>query len=586
MRYLSLWAVAMFLMGCPTRARVHGNDDGGGGSTGDGGTPSIAIVAPASMTFANADVAIQVQVTGGAATKVQLLRNDTAWQEISGPPFQFTWDTRPAPDGDYVLTASASVGGKAITSDPVTVIVDHTPPQVTAVAPTRGNASVDLAAPITLTFSEPVLASTVSDSSVTLTAGAATVPSTVALAADGKSLTVTISDPKALVLPAAFSATVATTITDRAGNALAPLDPAWTWTVPAWIQLPPVATEMPPRLAVDASGRPSIIYVTLDTYSGNSVYNIRVARFDSGAWDTSLGAPTTNVDTGRYGYSIDLDSKGQPVLAWAGYVPPFSGFLKVYVGAWTGSGWNNQFPALDAINNTGTDPGLPSVRVDPSDHPVVAWREQTGSFPTYDMYAARWDGSTWVRLNGTGYMGGAGFSQPLAGPQLVLDAQGNPIFGWAEGGGVGTGVSFWTGSDWVRSQTLLAGYTPYPVVDATGAPWLAVKSTDLHVVRWDKNMLNWPEVTSPLTTSSSWSGPRIALAADGAPVVAWFDTSSGVRVGIAKWTGTAWDTKYGLFNAGQNPTTDSPPELVIDARGKIWVAWKEGSAAQVWSSNY
>jgi hypothetical protein len=93
-------------------------------------------------------------------------------------------------------------------------------------------------------------------------------------------------------------------------------------------------------------------------------------------------------------------------------------------------------------------------------------------------------------------------------------------------------------------------------------------------------------VTTPLTTSSSWSAPRIALAADGAPVVAWFDTSSGVRIGVAKWNGTGWDTKYGLFNAGQNPSTDSAPELVIDARGKIWVAWKEGAAAQVWSSNY
>jgi hypothetical protein len=358
MRYVSLWAAVMFLMGCPTRARVHGNDDGGGGASGDGSMPSIVIVAPASMTFANADVAIEVQVAG-TATKVQLLRNDMAWQEISGPPFKYTWDTRPAPDGDYLLTASATVAGKTVTSDPVTVSVDHTPPTVTDVTPARGDTSGDLAAPIKVTFSEPVLASTVNDSSVAVTAGGTAVPSTVALAADAKSLTVTITDPKTLVLPADLAATVATTITDRAGNALAPLAPAWTWTVPAWIKLPPVATEMPPRLAVDASGRPSIIYVTMDTFSGNTVFNIRVARFDSGAWDMSLGAPTTNVDTGRYGYSIDLDSKGQPVLAWAGYVPPFSGFLKVYVGAWTGSAWNNQFPALDAINHTTTDPGLP-----------------------------------------------------------------------------------------------------------------------------------------------------------------------------------------------------------------------------------
>jgi hypothetical protein len=324
MRYASLWAVAVFLTGCPTRARIHGGDGGGedgggddGGEVrdGDGGDPTIAIISPATITFANGDVAIEVRVSGGIAANVKLLRNDMAWQELSGPPFRFTWDTRPAADGDYILTASATVGGRSVTSDPVTVSVDHTPLQVTQVTPARGSASGDLAAPIKVTFSEPVLAPTVNDASVHLTAGATAVPSTVALAPDAKSLTVTITDPKSLTLPADFTATVAATITDRAGNALAALDPPWTWTVPAWIKLPPLATEMPPRLAVDATGRPLIVYVNADTVSGNGVFNIRVARFDGGAWDTSMGAPTTNADTARLGYSIALDSKGRSMSA-------------------------------------------------------------------------------------------------------------------------------------------------------------------------------------------------------------------------------------------------------------------------------
>lgn len=163
---------------------------------------------------------------------------------------------------------------------------------------------------------------------------------------------------------------------------------------------------------------------------------------------------------------------------------------------------------------------------------------------------------------------------------------GKPDLRLAEGGGVGTGVSFWTGTEWVRSQTLLGGYTPYPALDATGTPWLAVKSTDLHVVKWDRAMLNWPEATTRLTTSSSWAAPRLALAPNGSPVVAWLDNSSGGRIGVARWTGTTWDTKFGLFNAGQSPTNNIAPELVVDARGKIWVAWKEGTAAQIWTSNY
>jgi hypothetical protein len=138
----------------------------------------------------------------------------------------------------------------------------------------------------------------------------------------------------------------------------------------------------------------------------------------------------------------------------------------------------------------------------------------------------------------------------------------------------------------MRSQAQLGGYTPYPALDATGTPWMAVKSTDLHVVKWDRTMLNWPEATTALTTSASWSAPRIALAPNGSPVVAWLDTTGPMRIGVARWTGAAWETKFGLFNAGQNPATDIVPELVVDARGKIWVAWREGTAAQVWASNY
>jgi hypothetical protein len=99
-------------------------------------------------------------------------------------------------------------------------------------------------------------------------------------------------------------------------------------------------------------------------------------------------------------------------------------------------------------------------------------------------------------------------------------------------------------------------------------------------------MLNWVPVVMNLTTSSSWSAPRLALGNDGAPVAAWLDTSNGVRIGVARWTGTSWDTRFGTFNAGQNPLNNIVPELAVDAKGKIWVAWQEGPAAQVWMSNY
>lgn len=593
MRYTSLCFLAVLLAGCPTRPRVAGNDggtssdgdmDGGGGDAADGtagdggddaGNPSIRIVSPPSMTYANGNVVVQVAVSGGTPAKVQLLRNDMAWQEVA-PPFQYTWDTTPAPDGDYVLTATATINGKVVSSTPVTVSVDHTPPKVTGVTPASGSISVDITEPIRVTFSEPVVPATVTDASVQLTAGGSAVASTVALAADALSLTITITDRQALTLPAVLVGTLAATITDRAGNALAPLDAPWTWTVPAWIKLPSLATQLPPRLAVGSDRRPVVLNVTLEMVNGNYVEDVHVARYASGQWDTTLGTPTTTRDTARNGYSLALDSKDQPVVAWT----ETSSQSKIQVGAWTGTAWTS-FPALDAINAVGADGSVPSVAVDGSGRPIVAWKEVTGNSPTYDAFAARWNGTAWTPLNGTGFAGGAGFLQLAGGPELALDAQGNPVFGWLSE--LGSGVSTWTGTDWAKSQALVGGFTPYPVVDATGAPLVAAKSTALHVL---KAGVSWTEVVPmPLTTSASWNAPRLALAPNGAPVVAWVDTTSGVRLGVARWTGTAWDTRFGLFNAGQNPST-IVPELVVDARESVWVSWMEGMAIQVWMSNY
>ena len=108
-------------------------------------------------------------------------------------------------------------------------------------------------------------------------------------------------------------------------------------------------------------------------------------------------------------------------------------------------------------------------------------------------------------------------------------------------------------------------------------------------------MPGWIEPGSLLTTSASWSSPRLAFAPDGSAVVAWVDSTGPTsRIGVARWTAGAWDTRFGLFNAGQSvDVTDPnvslfgvPPELAVDAAGRVWVAWKEGTTAQVWTSNF
>ena len=300
-----------------------------------------------------------------------------------------------------------------------------------------------------------------------------------------------------------------------------------------------------------------------------------------------MGAPTTDVDTARNGYSLALDSKGQPALAWTASVPAFSGHPKVYVGVWTGSSWNTQFPPLDAITDSGTDPSLPSVALDASDRPVVAWRENTGNLPTYDAYVARWNGTDWTPLTGTGFMGGSGFSQLLDGPKLALDAKGNPWFGWLESG-VGSGVASWSGTTWVRGQALIGGFTPYPVIDATGVPWIAAKSTDLHVLEVEQLDVELAG-GSPFATDDERVLERSAPCA---PDPTELPSPPG-------WTratafGSAWPA-----GRGRRGTIDSasstPARILRTTSSRSWPSTRKeasgspgrrGPAAQVWMSNY
>jgi hypothetical protein len=601
MRYASVCFLGFILTGCPTRppascptgmckdgstvadaAREAEARDGAEEGMDGGAEGTIRLVSPAAMTYANGEVAVEVQVAGAAPASVELLRNGVAWMVIEAP-FKHSWNTRADPEGEYLLSARATTGGREVTADPVMVTVDRTPPTVTELLPARGSASVDTSAPIKMTFSEPVAPTTVTDASVQLAVAGTPLAAMVLLAADGKSLTLSAPDLRSVTLPAAFTAVLAATIADRAGNGIAPLASAWTWTVPAWVTLPPLPTVLPPRLAVGPDRRPVVIYVSAATVNSTSVYDVHLARYESGQWNTAMGAPTSTRDTGRNGYSLALDSKGQPVVAWT---QAGAGQVNVHVGMWNGSTWNNAFPPLDAVTDVSRNASAPSVRVDGSDRPVVAWKEITSSGGTTDdVFVAGWTGTEWSRLNGMGFAGGLGFVRLSGGPELALDSQGNPVFGWYSATGDGSGVATRTASTWTKSVSLTGGFMPYPVLDALGAPLVAVKSTTLRVLKWGG--ASWEDaVPTPLTTSSSWQAPRLALAPDGSPVVAWLDTSVGVRLGVATWAGGQWDTKLGLFNAGQNPLNTTVPELVVDGGGKIWVAWMEGTAIQVWKSNY
>ena len=103
---------------------------------------------------------------------------------------------------------------------------DTTPPTITAVTPLNAASGVSVKTSITATFSETLNASSVSAASFTLTDGASSVPGTVSYS--GNTATFTPAIELAHATP--YTATVASGVTDTAGNALAG-NYSWAFTV-------------------------------------------------------------------------------------------------------------------------------------------------------------------------------------------------------------------------------------------------------------------------------------------------------------------------------------------------------------------
>ena len=549
-------------------------DAGADTGTTKGAVAILRITSPASNVSTNGTVAIAVGVDSGAApTTIQLTVDGTALTTLSAPaPYKYSWDTTGVADGPHSLVAQTTVDGDLIASPPVTVVVDHTPPTILSTVPATGAINVVLRAPITVRFSEPILASSFTVSSLSLRAGGAVVPIVATLAGDGLSATIAISDFSSFALPASFSVVLAPTLTDLVGNAIRAPAAAWSWMVPDWIKYASVASTTAPALAVGPTFQPTLAYTRCLTAAGASscTDDLFVATSDGQAWN-SLGQVPALTGPG----SLDLNAQGQPIVAGVG-VAGSSILESVLLATWNGSSWDNSISPL-GIDSTYAFTASPSVRLDSAGRPVVAWKDAVTATEA-DIGVARWTGTAWDRSFGKFGLTNANLYD------LILDDVGNPVVGFNT---IGTLVSLpsssfraWNGTTWTSSASLLLGQ-PFVAIDQASNPTM--------IAEWNVEQYSngsWLAAISTVIPAGDGSGnQRITAGADHQPVVAWTNTAATSKVGLARWTGTEWNARAGLFSANGVVTSEAPGVLV-DGRGSVWVFWREGAAANVWMSNY
>ncbi len=232
--------------------------------------PTVSITSPDTDVLTKGAVSLQLAVTG-EPTSVELLKDGAVLTTLSAP-YSYTWDTTTETEKAYSITARASKTGMAdVTSAARQITVDRTAPTVTFQVPTAGATSVPLSNDIALTFNEPILIPSITDTTVRLEVDAfptaLPLTRTATMNSVGTKLTI-----KATSTPAAYPAPMKVLlngVTDLAGNAVV-YDSSFTAAAPI-IQGAPSIEVIVPSSPVDRVVTNLNIKVFPRNFSGSRV---------------------------------------------------------------------------------------------------------------------------------------------------------------------------------------------------------------------------------------------------------------------------------------------------------------------------
>jgi hypothetical protein len=537
--------------GCPTRSKYDQ-------------LPSVRITSPVADTYTNGTVTITATIDPDLDLPIVLRLDDAGIIKILASPSEsYAWNTIGLPEGAHTLVAEVAFSSGPATSPPVIVNVDRTSPTVT-LSPTPGSAKVILRSPIKASFSEPVVLSRPAGETFSLSVMGTTLPTAVTFDGQNQTATIAVADLSSVSLPAAFTATIASTITDRAGNPLVPPMGTWSWSVPEWITFPRLESGYRPVLAIGSDLLPVLAWSLLTNPGGIANYQLQVAKYDGFGW-TQFGPPSSNMNSAGRGMDLSLDAENRPLAVWRETSVDFQ------VAAWAGTSWDTSFPPLSAAFGSGSDAAGAMLRLDRVGRPVVIWSEQAPS-ARHDVFLARWNGEEWDR----------GFD-PIEVPSVVqfdMLAGETPIVSWIFPAGTGH-VSIWSGASWTPAPDVPGMTEPFMAFDSAHGPMVVVTSQPgTLLVQRLVNGTSW-QLLPAASVPPQATHPRIAAGPDGLPVVAYYDAQTKA-VGMARWTGQRWDTR--AFAFGINAFEETP-QLIVDRQGTAWIGWRD-SQLNVWMSNY
>jgi hypothetical protein len=568
-----------------------------------GQAPVVTITSPSSGAFANGALKVEVAVANGVAEKLELLASGVLVTSL-GSLRTYDWDTTAVPEGSYELVARAIMDGQVVASEPRTVVVDRTAPAVVARAPQPGDGNVPFGAPFQVTFSEPMLSASMTDTGIEITdSNGVSLPKHLALSADGQTMSVILDGRPPLPAPLAISLQG---LTDLAGNALA-APGSWNFTVqvatdhtaPTVLERVPasgednVAIGTPLRvtfsepilpdsvndgavvvtggggvalskylelsadcraLSITLAGAPALpTSVNIDLpgltdLAGNSVVPAATAwSFTIPDWWHPWSLPVNDALEESAFPSVATDADGSPIVT---YVENVGEKKRLFVRRWDGAAWRDLGSPLSVIG----DAYVSAVAIAPDGTPVVAWVEYVPANSQQFVLIGRWNGTGWRSMSGdridssqalntnkaANEQGGVHANPGGMKVALALDGVGNPVVAWPEVVGSGTSSRF-----------------NYFAAQWSGGRWNGLGSAN-----------------TPGT--NCWDGA--VLVENGRPLLALQENDPVARVTnvrIRRWD-NGWASPYGAGTVDSGTTSAAfSPGIALDATGAPIVAYME-----------
>jgi len=210
-----------------------------------------------------------------------------------------------------------------------------------------------------------------------------------------------------------------------------------------------------PSLCIDNSGNPHIAWE--DGTSGNG--DIYYLKWNGSAWVDADGVGRESINiSNNFGWSGDpllkIDNSGNPHIVWNDTT---TGNNEIYYLKWNGSEWvDADGVGRESINisNNGGDSLQPSLFLDDTGKPHIAWSDNTSG--NGEIYYLKWNGSEWVDADGVGResINISNNSGDSLGPSLFLDDTGKPHIAWEDNTSGNSEIYYlkWNGSEWVDAD--------------------------------------------------------------------------------------------------------------------------------------